>query len=101
MNDTINIAESSAATPTYTLADVQKRNKAYGVWVITHGLVYDVIKYFDDHPGDAAVLHEVAGIDATEAFKEVSHSIEANDELKMLYTGDLASEDRAASIKVF
>jgi len=38
MNDTINIAESSAATPTYTLADVQKRNKAYGVWVITHDL---------------------------------------------------------------
>ena len=57
-------------------------------------------EYFDDHPGRVAVLHGVAGTDATEAFEEVSHSIEANDELKMLYIGDLASEDHAAAIEV-
>jgi len=34
MHNTINMAESSAATPTYTLADAQKHIKADSLWVI-------------------------------------------------------------------
>lgn len=58
-------------------------------------------KYLEDHPGGTAVLHEVAGTDATEAFEEVGHSVEANDELRPLYIGDLDEEDHAETVEVF
>lgn len=55
-------------------------------------LVYDVTKYLEDHPGGSAILIEVAGSDATEAFEEVGHSDEAREQLKPYYVGDLPSE---------
>jgi cytochrome-b5 reductase len=60
-----------------------------------------VTKYLEDHPGGVAVLHEVAGTDATEAFEEVGHSLEANEDLSALYLGDLAVEDHADAVEVF
>lgn len=49
-------------------------------------------KYLDDHPGGSAVLLEVAGTDATEAFEEIGHSDEAREQLEPFYVGDLPAE---------
>ncbi|KAJ4300646.1 hypothetical protein N0V88_003331 [Collariella sp. IMI 366227] len=108
--------------PSFTLADVQKHNKPDDIWLVIHNkgmsrllsnynirrpsahqiiAVYDVTKYLEDHPGGVAVLHEVAGTDATEAFEEVGHSAEANDELAAIYLSDLAEEDHAEAVEVF
>jgi cytochrome-b5 reductase len=51
--------------------------------------VYDVTKYLEDHPGGAAVLIEVAGTDATQAFEDIGHSDEAREQLEPYYLGDL------------
>jgi cytochrome-b5 reductase len=76
----------------YTLEEVQKHNKPDDVWIILHNKVYDVTKYLEDHPGGSAILIEVAGTDATEAFEEIGHSDEARDELAQYHVGDLPDE---------
>ncbi|KAG7288237.1 hypothetical protein NEMBOFW57_007767 [Staphylotrichum longicolle] len=77
----------SASPRTFALADTKS--------------VYDVTKYCEDHPGGLAVLHEVAGTDATEAFEEIGHSLDANEDLQKLYLGDLAEDDHAEEVEVF
>ncbi|KAJ5375283.1 Cytochrome b5 [Penicillium concentricum] len=85
----------------YTLEEVQRHNKPDDVWIILHNKVYDVTKYLEDHPGGSAILIEVAGTDATEAFEETGHSDEAREELVQYYVGDLPSEEHAESIEVY
>ncbi|OQE43153.1 hypothetical protein PENCOP_c003G01048 [Penicillium coprophilum] len=85
----------------YTLEEVQRHNKPDDVWIVLHNKVYDVTKYLEDHPGGSAILIEVAGTDATEAFEETGHSDEARDELVQYYVGDLPSEEHAESIEVY
>lgn len=55
-------------------------------------------KYLEDHPGGNAILLEVAGTDATEAFEEVGHSDEAREQLEPFYVGDLPTEVNTHSI---
>ncbi|KAK1751247.1 hypothetical protein QBC47DRAFT_454634 [Echria macrotheca] len=95
--DTIN----SMTSITFTPLDVQKHNKPNDVWLILHNKVYDVTAYLQDHPGGDIILKEVAGTDATEAFEEVGHSAEANDELDKLLIGHLAEEHHVDAVEVF
>lgn len=76
----------------YTLEEVQKHNKSDDLWIVLHNKIYDITKYIEDHPGGSAILIEVAGTDATEAFEETGHSDEARDELARYHIGDLPSE---------
>lgn len=76
----------------YTLEEVQKHNTPDDVWIVIHNKIYDVTKYLEDHPGGSAILIEVAGTDATEAFEEIGHSDEARDELAQFFVGDLPDE---------
>ncbi|KAK4163381.1 hypothetical protein QBC43DRAFT_370831 [Cladorrhinum sp. PSN259] len=87
--------------PTFTLADVEKHSKPDDLWLIINNKVYDVTKYLEDHPGGVAVLTEVGGADATQAFAEVGHSAEADDELKLLFVGNLAEEEHVETLEVF
>ncbi|PLN79597.1 putative cytochrome B5 [Aspergillus taichungensis] len=85
----------------FTLEQVQQHCKPDDVWIVLHNKVYDVTKYLDDHPGGSAVLIEVAGTDATEAFEEIGHSDEAREQLEPFYVGDLPAEEHAESIEVY
>lgn len=78
----------------YTLEEVQQHNKPDDIWIVLHNKVYDVTKYLEDHPGGSAILIEVGGTDATEAFEETGHSDEAREELVKFHIGDLPSEVR-------
>ncbi|KAK3331461.1 hypothetical protein B0H66DRAFT_636313 [Apodospora peruviana] len=89
------------AATTYSLADVQKHNKADDIWLVLHNKVYDVSKYLEDHPGGVAILRDVAGRDATTEFEDVGHSEEANEDLEKLYIGDLAEEEHAEAVEVY
>lgn len=78
--------------PTFTLAQVKEHNKPDDVWFVVHNKVYDVTKYLEEHPGGSAILHDVAGQDATQEFEDVGHSEEANESLESLYVGDLPED---------
>ncbi|KAJ5880402.1 uncharacterized protein N7473_011455 [Penicillium subrubescens] len=79
----------------YTLEEVQEHNKTDDVWIVLHNKVYDITRYLEDHPGGSAILFEVAGTDATEAFEETGHSDEARKELEKYHIGDLPTEGRS------
>ncbi|KAJ6110838.1 Cytochrome b5 [Penicillium sp. IBT 16267x] len=85
----------------YTLEEVQKHNKPDDLWIVLHNKVYDITKYIEDHPGGSAILIEVAGTDATEAFEETGHSDEGRDELTRYLVGDLPSEEHAEPVEVY
>lgn len=51
-----------------TRAEVAKNNTEDSLWFIIDSKVYDVTDFVDAHPGGEAVLKQVAGTDATEAF---------------------------------
>ncbi|KAB8218442.1 hypothetical protein BDV33DRAFT_192695 [Aspergillus novoparasiticus] len=85
----------------FTLEQVQKHCKPDDVWIVLHNKVYDVTKYLEDHPGGSAILLEVAGTDATEAFEEVGHSDEAREQLEPFYVGDLPTEEHTESIEIY
>jgi len=53
---------------TYTREEVSKHNTEDSVWFIIDAKVYDVSDFLDAHPGGEAVLRQVAGQDAGEAF---------------------------------
>ncbi|KAJ9295528.1 hypothetical protein DTO271G3_5984 [Paecilomyces variotii] len=89
------------ATTTYTLEEVQKHNKADDVWIVLHNKVYNITKYLEDHPGGAAILVEVGGTDATEAFEDIGHSDEARDALKDFEIGKLPSEEEVEVVEVY
>lgn len=57
------------ASKTFTRAQVKKEgNTEDSVWFIIDSKVYDASDFLDAHPGGEAVLRQVAGTDATEAF---------------------------------
>jgi alkylation response protein AidB-like acyl-CoA dehydrogenase len=51
-----------------TRADVAKNNTTDSLWMIIDSKVYDVTDFIEAHPGGEAVLRQVGGTDATEAF---------------------------------
>ncbi|KNG82793.1 putative cytochrome B5 [Aspergillus nomiae NRRL 13137] len=87
--------------PSFTLEQVQKHCKPDDVWIVLHNRVYDVTKYLEDHPGGSAILVEVAGTDATEAFEEVGHSDEAREQLEPFYVGDLPTEEQTEPVEIY
>lgn len=75
--------------PVYTLQDVSKRNDRAKCWIVIEGLVYDVGRFLDEHPGGEEVILELAGMDATEGFDQIGHSDDARSLLKTMLVGRL------------
>ncbi|ANZ74662.1 BA75_00719T0 [Komagataella pastoris] len=84
-----------ARTPnrTYKLKEVSKHMSSEDMWMIVHNKVYNVSPILSSHPGGSEVLFDCAGVDATLAFEDVSHSHFAWEMMEDLYVGDLAPED--------
>lgn len=55
-------------TRTFTREQVQQQGSSDSLWCIIDSNVYDLTDFVDAHPGGEAVLRQVAGQDATEAF---------------------------------
>jgi len=61
---------------TYTLDDIAKHNTPESLWLIINGGVYDMTKFFPQHPGGDMMLLG-AGRDATKLFNDNFHSVRA------------------------
>ncbi|GMI82683.1 cytochrome B5 isoform D, ARABIDOPSIS CYTOCHROME B5 ISOFORM D [Hibiscus trionum] len=58
----------------YTLSQVAQHKSKKDCWLVIDGRVLNVAKFLEEHPGGEEVLIELAGKDATQAFKEIGHS---------------------------
>lgn len=64
----------------------------YSLENLHESIVYNITHHTDGHPGGLPVLLDVAGQDATVAFEEAGHSLEAREMLAPLCIGSLAEE---------
>lgn len=62
---------------TYTWEEVSKHNQETDLWIVYKDGVYDLTKFYKEHPGGEEVLIDLAGKDATKCFDDIGHSGEA------------------------
>ncbi len=58
-------------------------------WMVVLDKVYDLTDFIEYHPGGYEIMLEYAGTDATNAFIEKPHTIEATDMLEKYLIGEL------------
>jgi cytochrome b involved in lipid metabolism len=80
----------------YTETEVAKHTAEDDVWIILEGVVYDVTKFMDDHPGGPEIIHNQAGRDATDEFEEVFHSETAKKMLPEYRVGTVKGAKKAS-----
>lgn len=56
--------------------------------------VYDLTEFNDFHPGGFEIMLEYAGTDATNAFSEKPHTVDAAEMLEKYLIGELVVGDR-------
>ena len=62
------LAAEEPALPTFTWREVAAHNTPDSAWVIVDGLVYDVTRFLDAHPGGREMLLLAAGRECTDLF---------------------------------
>ena len=67
------------------------------VWTVIHGKVYDMTTFLDEHPGGRAILVENAGLDSSEGFDDVGHSMDAKEMLKDYEIGVIEQDEAPSS----
>lgn len=71
------MAEVIKSLKEYTEEEVAQHTKSEDAWVIIKGFVFDVTQYHHSHPGGSKFLLAKAGMDATDDFEALRHSIRA------------------------
>jgi len=71
------------------MKEVAEHKSESSLWMVIHGLVYDVTSFLEDHPGGDEVLKDKGGEDATQAFEDIGHSPEAVQQLEKYLIGKL------------
>lgn len=61
----------------YTLKEIEKLASDKYILMAIDGKVYDVTGFLTNHPGGADALKKYSGKDATQAFRDVNHSMKA------------------------
>ena len=61
-----------------TQKELAQHNTSKDIWIAIAGLVFNVTKFLEDHPGGDDILLVLAGRDATHDFSNIGHSPEAH-----------------------
>merc|ERR1712179_157230 len=80
-------------TDIISISQVRTHNKKDDCWIIIDNKVFNVTPFLKQHPGGADVILDLAGKDATEAFKDVGHSKDALDMLPDYLVGVLPENE--------
>ncbi|CAF0736407.1 unnamed protein product [Adineta ricciae] len=78
----------------FTLKEVSAHCTENDCWMVIKDLVYDVTEFMREHPGGSDIMLEYAGTDATMAFADKPHSLDAWIILEKYIIGELVPEER-------
>ena len=78
----------------FTLKEVAAHCTMESCWMAINDKVYDLTEFIEYHPGGYEIMIEFAGADATNAFNEKPHTIEAADMLEKYLIGELVKVNR-------
>ena len=73
---------------------VRQHNSESACWIVIDGRVLDATAYLGHHPGGSAVIHRLAGRDATRAYERARHSKGADMKLADFTIGKLSDLKR-------
>ena len=73
----------------FSLKEVAQHCTADSCWMVIKDKVYDLTDFIHDHPGGYEIMLEYGGTDATNAFNEKPHTIEASLMLEKYLIGEL------------
>ncbi|CEO96675.1 unnamed protein product (mitochondrion) [Plasmodiophora brassicae] len=73
----------------YTMAQVAQHCTRNDAWIVLHGLVYDVTRYVDFHPGGPSEIMRGVGRDATQLFDATHPWVNVNFLLQKCCMGQL------------
>ncbi len=62
------VAPASAATKSYTIAQVKTHKSSSNCWAAINGGVYNLTSWIPMHPGGAGIIKSLCGTDATAMF---------------------------------
>ncbi|XP_011301027.1 cytochrome b5 [Fopius arisanus] len=77
-----------------TLEQLSRHDRHDDCWIAVYDRVYDCTAFIGKHPGGQDVILEYAGRDATLAFVDSGHSVEANRILRDYLIGQLPPHER-------
>jgi len=80
--------------PQYTLKDVSAHCVESDCWMVIRDRVYDLTDFLREHPAGPDIMLEYAGTDATMAFADKPHSLDAWLILEKYLVGELVAEER-------
>jgi cytochrome b involved in lipid metabolism len=78
----------------FSLKEVAHHCTADSCWMVIFDKVYDLTDFIEYHPGGYEIMLEYGGSDATNAFNEKPHTIEAFAMLDKYLIGELIKQDR-------
>lgn len=93
-NDYLSLQQTPSKLRQYTLKEVAMHCTSESCWMIVFDKVYDLTEFNDFHPGGLEIMLEYAGTDATNAFNEKPHTIDAALLLERYLIGELVINDR-------
>ena len=81
----------------FTLKEVAQHCTVDSCWMVVFDKVYDLTDFIEYHPGGYEIMLEYGGTDATNAFNEKPHTIDAAVMLEKYLIGELVKKDRMFS----
>ncbi|UJR22099.1 hypothetical protein I4U23_025165 [Adineta vaga] len=78
----------------FTLKDVSAHCTETDCWMVIRDRVYDLTDFMQEHPAGSDIMLEYAGTDATMAFADKPHSLDAWLILEKYLVGELVPEER-------
>eukprot|EP00163_Fabomonas_tropica_P034729 TRINITY_DN9770_c0_g1_i1.p1 TRINITY_DN9770_c0_g1~~TRINITY_DN9770_c0_g1_i1.p1 ORF type:complete len:508 (-),score=90.30 TRINITY_DN9770_c0_g1_i1:417-1940(-) len=89
------LGEHQSRIREHAWADVMAHNARGGVWLCIDGMIFDVERWLDEHPGGNKIIPKQAlGVDATVFFELYHSSRESFLYLKQFYIGEVREADR-------
>ena len=68
--------------------ELEEHNKEGDLWVVINGFVYDLTKFWPNHPGGPENVLQHAGKDGTDTFVRAVHPDYAKEELETYKIGE-------------